>query len=230
MLSLVVFQQGDLSLSLCRNDCAVSSRVNQQLIVNLPICGIRPRCHLCQLTCASTALSAPRITVANAFPTCKVTQAQAWGRHSLFAWGSCFLNCWRIVKTYNWRLPTGILVLLVTHDANLLQFTDIQASLEGANHSGPSTGTHEGQKPSGSPSEPKGSGPLSPVLSPETSAGQLQGECSQGSLGTVSGDEQKKKAKREWQQSLRSSGKFKNSDAQKSPWGLSAHGPKLERR
>ncbi|KAL0037008.1 hypothetical protein WJX77_008847 [Trebouxia sp. C0004] len=109
-------------------------------------------------------------------------------------------------------------------------FTDIQASLEGANHSGPSVGTPEGQKASGSPSEPKGSGPLSPVLSPETSAGQLQGETSQGSLGTVSGDEQKRKAKKEWQQSLRNSGKFKNSDAQKSPWGLSAHGPKLERR
>ncbi|KAA6417880.1 MAG: hypothetical protein FRX49_12178, partial [Trebouxia sp. A1-2] len=109
-------------------------------------------------------------------------------------------------------------------------FTDIQASLEGANHSGPSIGTLEGQTSSGSPSEPKESGPLSPALSPETSAGQLQGEISQGSLGTVLGDEQKRKARREWQQSLRNSGKFKNSDAQKTPWGLSAHGPKLERR
>ena len=122
------------------------------------------------------------------------------------------------------------MLLGVTPNADLLQFTDIQASLEGAIHSGPSIGIPEGQKSPGSPSEPKGSGPLSPVLSPETSAGQLQGEISQGSLGTVSGDEQKKKAKREWQQSLRNSGKFKNSDAQKSPWGLTAHGPKLERR
>jgi len=108
-------------------------------------------------------------------------------------------------------LPTGILIFLdATHCVDLLQFTDIQASLEGANHNGLSEGTPEGQKPSG--------------------AGQLQGETSQGSLGTVTGDEQKRKAKREWQQSLRNSGKFKNSDAQKSPWGLSAHGPKLERR
>jgi len=128
-------------------------------------------------------------------------------------------------------LPTGILIFLdATHCVDLLQFTDIQASLEGANHNGLSEGTTEGQKPSGSPSEPKESGPLSPALSSETSAGQLQGETSQGSLGTVTGDEQKRKAKREWQQSLRNSGKFKNSDAQKSPWGLSAHGPKLERR
>jgi len=83
-------------------------------------------------------------------------------------------------------LPTGALTLLdATHNAELLQFTDIQASLEGANHSGPSIGTPEGQKSSGSPSEPKGSGPLSPALSPETSAGQLQGEISQGSLGMV---------------------------------------------
>lgn len=122
------------------------------------------------------------------------------------------------------------MLLDAIHNANLLQFTDIQASLEGANHSGPSIGTLEGQTSSGSPSEPKESGPLSPALSPETSAGQLQGEISQGSLGTVLGDEQKRKARREWQQSLRNSGKFKNSDAQKTPWGLSAHGPKLERR
>lgn len=44
------------------------------------------------------------------------------------------------------------------------------------------------------------------------------------------GDEQKKRAKREWQQSLRNSGKFKSGDAQRGPWGLSTHSPKLERR
>lgn len=68
---------------------------------------------------------------------------------------------------------------------DMLQFTDIQGSLEAA-PSGPSVGMAEGHTRGGSPSEPMGSSP-SPALSPETSAGQLQGEASQSSVGTASG-------------------------------------------
>ena len=100
------------------------------------------------------------------------------------------------------------------------QFADIQGSLEAA----PSTrsdDTSEGHPAKGSPL----------TLSPEASGGLApQAEASQGSLGKAPGDEQKKKSKREWQQSLRSSNKFKSADASRGPWGLSAHSPKTERR
>ena len=108
-----------------------------------------------------------------------------------------------------------------------VQFRDIQGSLEGS-PSGHSIGSSDGQT---SPGSAVG-GSHSPGLSPEASGGHLQGEASQqSSVGTAaSGDEQKQKARREWQQSLRNSSRFKNSEAQRGPWGLSAHGPKLERR
>ena len=101
----------------------------------------------------------------------------------------------------------------------MMQFTDIQGSLEAAS----------GARPDETPEErPPGGSPLS--LSPEASGGPPRGETSQGSLGTASGDEQKKKSRREWQQSLRSSNKFKSADATRGPWGLSTHSPKTERR
>lgn len=100
-----------------------------------------------------------------------------------------------------------------------MQFTDIQGNLEAA----PSTRSDEAQEeqpPSGLP----------PTLTPEASGGLPQSEASQGSLGTALGDEQRKKSRREWQQSLRSSNKFKSTDATRGPWGLSTHSPKTERR
>ena len=101
----------------------------------------------------------------------------------------------------------------------MMQFTDLQGKLEAA----PST------RPDETPEEgPSGSSPL--TLSPEASGGLPKGEISQSNLGTASGDEQKKKSKREWQQSLRSSNKFKSADATRGPWGLSTHSPKTERR
>ena len=100
----------------------------------------------------------------------------------------------------------------------MLQFTDIQGTLE-AVPSSQSIGTSDGQA-RGSPA----------MLSPEASGGHLQGEASQGSLAAALGDEQKKKPRREWQQSLRNSNKFKSADAARGPWGLSSHSPKTERR
>ena len=101
-----------------------------------------------------------------------------------------------------------------------MQFADIQGSLEAA------PGTRSDDTSEGYPT--KGS-PL--TLSPEASGGPApQGEASQGSLGKAPGDEQKKQSRREWQQSLRSSNKFKSADASRGPWGLSAHSPKTERR
>jgi len=107
----VVFQRGDLSLSSCRNDCALSPTANQELVVKYPICGIRPRCYLCQLKLASSASTASLTTVANASFTRKFTQAQAWGKHklgqaqawskhSLFARGFSFLSHKRFLFYY----------------------------------------------------------------------------------------------------------------------------------
>lgn len=61
--------------------------------------------------------------------------------------------------------------------------------MEGA-HKGQVDGASEGQNPHVPPCDAKGSPSLSdaPALSPEASAGNLQGEASQGSLGTASGD------------------------------------------
>ncbi len=102
----------------------------------------------------------------------------------------------------------------------MMQFADIQGSLEAA-PSNRSDNTSEGHPAQGSPL----------TLSPEASGGLApQGEASQGSLEKAPGDEQKKRSKREWQQSLRSSNKFKSADATRGPWGLSAHSPKTERR
>ncbi|KAL3146030.1 hypothetical protein ABBQ38_015385 [Trebouxia sp. C0009 RCD-2024] len=99
-------------------------------------------------------------------------------------------------------------------------FADIQGSLEAA----PST--HSDDTPE---EHPTWGSPL--TLSPEASGGPApQSEASQGSLGKAPGDEQKKKSRREWQQSLRSSNKFKSADAARGPWGLSTHSPKTERR
>ena len=100
-----------------------------------------------------------------------------------------------------------------------MQFADIQGSFQTA----PSTRSND------TPKElPPGGSPL--TLSPEASSVTPQGEASQGSLGTAPGDEQKKKSRREWQQSLRSSNKFKSANATRGPWGLSSHSPKTERR
>lgn len=102
----------------------------------------------------------------------------------------------------------------------MMQFADIQGSLEAA----PST--HSDDTPE---EHPTWGSPL--TLSPEASGGPApQSEASQGSLGKAPGDEQKKKSRREWQQSLRSSNKFKSADAARGPWGLSTHSPKTERR
>ena len=100
-----------------------------------------------------------------------------------------------------------------------MQFTDIQGNLE-ADSSIRSDEAQEEHPPEGSPLP----------LSPEASGGPPQSEASQGSLGTALGDEQRKKSRREWQQSLRSSNKFKSADATRGPWGLSTHSPKTERR
>ena len=101
----------------------------------------------------------------------------------------------------------------------VMQFTDIQGSLEAA----PSTRSDD------TPEEHPPGGSLL-TLSPEASSAPPQGEASQGSLGAALGDEQKKKSRREWQQSLRSSNKFKSADATRGPWGLSVHSPRTERR
>lgn len=101
----------------------------------------------------------------------------------------------------------------------MMQFADIQGSLEGA----PSTRSDDAPE-----EHPTRGSPL--TLSPEASGGPVpQSEASQGSLGKAPGDE-KKKSRREWQQSLRSSNKFKSADAARGPWGLSTHSPKTERR
>ena len=101
----------------------------------------------------------------------------------------------------------------------MVQFKDIQGTLEPAVPRAQSPFVSEGQakEPPANPSD-------------EGSSGHLQGEASQGSVGTASGDEQKKKSRREWQQSLRNSNKFKSADALRGPWGLSTHSPKTERR
>ena len=100
-----------------------------------------------------------------------------------------------------------------------MQFTDIQGTLEPVPSAQSAGAMTDGQTKASSAN-----------LSPEASGGHLQGEASQGSLGPASGDEQKKKSKREWQQSLRNSNKFKSADASRGPWGLSSHTPKTERR
>ena len=101
----------------------------------------------------------------------------------------------------------------------VMQFTDIQGSLEAA----PSTRSDDTTE-----EHPPGGTPL--TRSPEASSAPPQREASQGSLGAALGDEQKKKSRREWQQSLRSSNKFKSADATRGRWGLSVHSPKTERR
>ena len=100
-----------------------------------------------------------------------------------------------------------------------MQFTDIQGSLEAVS-STRSDERSEEHPPGGS----------APTLFPEASGGPPKGQASQGSLGTASGDEQKKKSRREWQQGLRNSNKFKSADATRGPWGVSMHSPKTERR